>query len=265
MRIATQETRRSWAVLSVLTCSASIVMVTGCAAKPRYANVEVLASIRELAPGDAWTLEAAAYRATYDALAANDSTRVVVTPISDNSLSEVPLLDAVSPHEGLFGMNERDARLRRTALTALANAALSELGQRTTGRGRTEIINAIFGAANRFESVTKGARNLLVILSSGFEQSSILNMADYRLTLNSNATLGRVLEHLKATGQVVDLRGTDVCMIGITSGDGHWADFNRSRGVRRFWQRYFADSGANLVGYGTDIQSCRALANEVGS
>jgi len=253
---------RVFAICRLSVYLALAITTTGCGATSLSAHVEVLASIKHSAPGNAWDLEAESYRAIYTALLGRNGVRIVITPISDHSLAEASLFDEVSPIKSLFGMNDYDASQERKALATKAERALAILQSRQFGSKRTEIINAIFGAADRFEAAPHDASRLLIILANSFEQSSILNMADYHLNLNSGAIRRRVLDHLKATGQLVALHGVDVCMLAVTNGDDNWADYNRSRGVRRFWQDYFAAAGAHLVGYGAAIGSCGPLAND---
>jgi hypothetical protein len=237
------------------------MVITGCGAASPSIHVEVLASIRHSASGSAWNVEAESYRGICTALLGRNDIRIVITPISDRSLTEASLFDEISPGESLFGKNDYDASRERKSLARKAEDVLATLLSRRSGSPRTEIINAIVGVADRFAAAPHDASRLLVIVSTAFEQSSILNMADYHLNLNSGAIRRRVLEHLKATGQLVNLRGVDVCMLAITNGDHNWADYNRSRGVRRLWRDYFAAAGARLMGYGAAIGSCQPLAN----
>jgi hypothetical protein len=218
-------------------------------------HVEVLASIRHLASGDAWDLEEQAYRAVYHGFLGQSGFRLVITPISDASLVEATTFDKVSPEESFFGQNHDDAEHERNLVIRQAEGVLRSLAARRSGKNRTEIINAIVMAADRLRG-DLASSHILIVLSTGFEQSSVMNMADYRLTLNDDATRKRLIDHLKVTGQVPDLRGATVCMVGITNGAGGWSDYNRRRGVQRFWQDYFAAAGANLVGYGSTVASC---------
>jgi hypothetical protein len=246
-----------WSV--ALSSALLVASVSACASDPEGVHVEVLVSVRHLAPGSAWDLETQSFRATYAELLSRSGYRVVVTPISDHSLGEASLFDQIAPIESFFGSNHDDAQSQRTVQEKKAEGALSVLDSRRSGPKRTEIINAIVGAKDRFEADSRFLHRLLIIVSTGFEQSSVVNMADYNLKLNWPFMRKRLIDHLKATGQVVDLRAVDVCMLAITSGDGNWADYNRSRGVRKFWEDYLAAGGANLVGYGGTIGSCRAL------
>ena len=244
----------------VLAVAVSSVGCTGCGSKTESVHVEVLAGVRHVAPGDAWDLEVRAYRATYGELLRRDGYRVVIAPISDRSLSEAPVFDATAAAESFFGMNQDDAEHARTQTAKRAEIALATLGSRRNGLARTEIINAVVAAHDRFDVDPGSKRHVLVILSTGFEQSSIANMADYGLRLNAPSIRRRFVEHLRATGQVVELRGVDVCMLAVTTGQGHWSDYNRSRGVRLFWRDYFAAAGARLAGYGNSVESCPPIS-----
>jgi len=246
----------------ILSALLGALSASGCGAASGSMHVETIASVRGDARDGAWALEARAFRTVASAAMAKNGFRLIVTPISDGSIGEVPLLDATAPTESFLGLNQYDADRQRRKLQRQAEGALAQLEARTRVGNRTEIINAIVGALDRFESDHVYPRRLLIILSNGFEQSSIVNMGDYDLKLNLPAIRQRLIDHLKATGQIVDLHGTDVCMIGTTNGDGHWADYNRMRGVRQFWNDYFAASGAAYIGIGPTIESCAPIATQ---
>jgi hypothetical protein len=229
-------------------------------------HVEVLAGIRHVAPGAAWDLEVQSYRAANAELLRRNGYRIVITPLSDSSLAEASIFDEVAPNASLFGSNNDDADSQLKAAEKKAEETLAILDSRRSGKMRTEILNAIVGAKDRFEADARRPRRLLIVEATGFEQSSVVNMADYNLKLNSPVIRRRLIDHLKATGQIVDLRGVEVCMLGITSGEGNWSDYNRSRGVRLFWTDYYTAAEADLVGYGGAVASCRPIAtNRVGA
>jgi len=248
------------ALLPLIAAATLPVLASACGSTNGAAHVEVVAAVRHVAPGEAWDLEAASYRATFHELLQQNGDRLVVTPLSDRSLSETPIFNLIAPTESFVGSNHDDAEHDRSKDEAEAAISLKTLAARRAGSKRTEIIDALVGAHERFDADDEHVVRLLLVISTGFEQSSIVNMADYGLKLNAPTIRRRLIAHLKATGQVVDLRGIRVCMLGITGGEGGW-DYNRRKGVRLFWEDYFRAAGAVLEGYGPTAASCRPLAS----
>jgi len=169
-------------------------------------------------------------------------------PVSDASATERPLLDESIPGESVVGKNSRQLRDMASADRLAAEKALGDLSRRTDGRQRTEIIAAVNGAAERFLDDGPGTKKYLLILTTGYEQSSIVNMADVRLDLRQ--ATWPLIRRLTRTGAMPNLRGVDVCMGSVTSGLGAWADTPQYRRIHAFWGAFFAQSGARLVSYG---------------
>jgi hypothetical protein len=230
-----------------------IFAVAGCG-NPHPAHIEALTATRREAPGAAWQVEEAAYRHLTNA-AIKSGWRVVVTPITDRSLAVPPLFDTTIPAFSIFGENEYHLKKDIAADRSRADQALRTLWT-YPGVNRTEILAAVNGAADRFED-DSADRKVLVIISTGYEQSSIVNMADYNADLY--AATRRILHHMRVTRTLPRLSGVSVCMAGITSGQHNWADLKRSRDVRHFWHAFFSATGARLVSYGVSLEGCGAL------
>ncbi len=216
-------------------------------------HVEVIASTRHEAPGNAWVVESRAF----DYVARNGSKpgwRVIVTPIAERSLTAASPYDESTPPKSVFGPNDLDRSKKADADYVKAKRMFASTFAVPDGSARTEIIAAIGAAADRIQSDSGATNRLLVILSTGFEQSSIVNMGDYGLDLARSSA--HILAHLRQTGTLPNLRGVDVCMAGITSGLGDWTDLKRAREIERFWRRFFAASGARLISYGVSIETC---------
>jgi hypothetical protein len=232
----------------------TIFAATACG---RSTHVEILASIPAAAPGAAWTVEKTAYEKAVKQ-AFRQGWHVVVAPISDHSLTEEPLVSVDFPSLSAMGLTQGQFSMRMLGpAEQRARTALSTIRARSNSKQRTEIIAAVLASSDRFTDDAQREK-LLVILSTGFEQSSFLNMGDYRLDLNDRVG-ERIIEHLKTVGAFPRLKGVRVCMAGITSGKNDWADPIRARNVKHFWHRFFSAAGADLVLYDVSIDGCSLL------
>jgi hypothetical protein len=222
--------------------------MTGCSAQQTH--VEVLASVRADAPGPAWAAEAGDYR-ILERSVFNPGYHVVVAPISDSSSTERTLFDEVMPVYSISGLNPRQLNDLADRFRKKSEVSLGLLWMRQTGRARTEIIAAAAGAAERFADDPKGTRKILVILSTGFEQSSVVNMADSSQNLKTQTW--PVIRHLAKSDMLPRLNGVEVCMGSISSGLHGWADSPQYRRIHGFWSALFNVAGARLVGYGPSL------------
>jgi hypothetical protein len=223
--------------------------LSGC----RHGHVELLASTRLQAADNAWDFEAAAFQDAVSRAVAPGQ-RLVIAPISDRSWAESSLFDASIPEFSLFGQNQHFIDVEVKEKRVAAKGVLTTLDQRRRGSNRTEIFSAVSAAANRFGTDEPETRKLLVILSTGFEQSATVNMADYNLSLDEALTdkLIRQMGHVRTMPR---LEGVDVCMAGITAGQGRF-DIIRGERIHRFWDAYFHAAGGRLASYGPTLQNC---------
>jgi hypothetical protein len=212
----------------------------------RTDHIEILASVKADAPGNAWTLESDNFNAIGSALF-GPGQHVVVTALSDRSATEPAIFDDTVAAQSLLGDNDMVLHDKANVMRRGFVDALGQLAARRTGRPRTEIIEAVVAAAERFRDDAPGAGKSLVIFSTGFQQSGILNMGDASLSLR-RATPA-VLKALRRRNYVPDLSGIKVCMAGITAGDKQWADANEAFAIRDFWDQYFRAAGAQLIGF----------------
>ena len=229
-------------------------MLAGCSGET---HVEVLASNHHQARGNAWPLERDAFLQLANT-GIQPGWHIVVSPISERSFALQALYDEALPAYSFVGTNFYQQDLAKKKGQADVKKALAVLDANRAGSDRTEIIAAIGSAAKRFGGDKGSSKKILVILSSGFEQSSVINMADYHLDLNE-ATAKHIVEHLQQLGTMPQLSGVDVCMAGITAGDHQWADQKRLVNIEHFWELFFTSAGANLVWYEPTLKGCPAL------
>jgi hypothetical protein len=118
----------------------------------------------------------------------------------------------------------------------------------------SEIIAALKAAGQR----VKGPGEILV-LSHGFEQSTLMNLYDYYLNLQSPRVRARLLEKVKTAIGLPDLKGQEVCFAGLTSGSGSEASARLTSALELFWNQLIEASGGRLVGYSYSPQLCGFL------
>ncbi len=237
----------------------AVALLAACSSRPSH--VEILAAIRADAPGQAWPLETAAYRELGTALF-GPGQHVVVTPLSDLSATEASVFDQSVESDSLVGANPMQIKERAAKIRADYDRAIVPLAERHVDRPRTEIISAVVASASRFEDDPADADKVLVILSTGFEQSGVLNMGDASLSLRAETPA--ILASLRHRDLVPNLAGVRVCMAGITAGANGWADTNAALAIKTFWDDYFRATGARLIDFSPTISAtCLAAVRRV--
>lgn len=240
-----------------------MALVCGCllnACQPPRTNsgfVQVVADAKAVAPGTEWGNETELFQR--DVLSeVGDGDRLLVAPIDANSYSDAPVFDETFPAVSIQNV-PLTVTMRTRDLRNAAVAAFGRLGLSNESR-RTEIVGAILAAGNRFET-SRATRKVLVIISSGFEQSGLVNMADVRMRLAPGLT-SELIRAIRARGELPSLSGVDVCFGGITAGENGWAEQRRLLEIGEFWRQFFMASGARLRSYGAAFHGCvqRAVA-----
>jgi hypothetical protein len=235
-------------------CRLPLLLILGvlaaCSGKPSH--VDILASVKADAPGPAWTLENSAYAALGKALF-GPGQHVVVTPVSDLSATEAPIFDESVEGDSLIGDNPLQIKERAAQIRMEYDNVRDKLDTHRAGRPRTEIISAVVASASRFKNDTQNTDKVLIILSTGFEQSGMLNMGDASLSLR--AATPAILHALRHRNLIPDLSGVKVCMAGITPGENGWADTNASLAIKSFWDAYFRAAGARLIDFGPTLSA----------
>lgn len=209
--------------------------------------------MRDTAPGAAWGRELAILRENV-LPHVGPGDRLVVAPIGSHSYTDSPVLDLTLESASAIGSNPLQLTLRNRNLLRHAYAAAVRGLANDRSTANTEIIAATMAAADRFGS-NPGAAKVLILDSTGYEQSSLLNMADVRQQLDAD-TIAQLVERIRRANELPRLDGMRVCVAGISAGEGGWAVERRIIDVRAFWQAFFRASGATLVSYGTTPEGC---------
>lgn len=231
---------------------AALLLLTACGSKPGP-FVQVLISIGESAPRDAQGHYADLLEKQVMAQLPN-GTRLQLAPI-DHRAFTASAVTINYPGDSLLsrptGLEERKARQNQIAA---AESALAEFAKRPAGSG-TEIIGAVQAAAKRFQGAP-GGKKLLILLTTGFEQSEFFNLYDTLLDLQQPQTIDQLLAKVKAGGAIPDLHGVTVCVAGITNGDDNNAPLRLVSGLEHWWRAYFSAAGATLASYGAGLEGC---------
>jgi hypothetical protein len=226
----------------------ALTILAACSSKPSH--VDILASVKADAPGPAWSLESSAYAALGKALF-GPGQHVVVTPVSDLSATEAPIFDESIDGDSLIGANPMQIKERAAQVRVEYESVRVKLAFHRASRPRTEIISAVVASASRFKEDAQNTDKVLIILSTGFEQSGMLNMGDASLSLRSATPA--ILRALRHRNLIPEISGVKVCMAGITPGENGWADTNASLAIKSFWAEYFRAAGARLVDFGPTL------------
>ncbi len=215
--------------------------------------IQVLANVRDTAPGEAWNRELAVLRdVVLPHIAPGDD--FIVAPVGAHAYTDAPVVDLVLEEPSAFGANPLQLTLRNRRLLRSAYSAAERGLEDDRSTNETEIVAATMAAADRFASAER-AQKILILDSTAYEQSNVVNMADIRQSLDT-AAIARLIAHLRRVNELPDLRGVLVCVTGITAGEHGWADEQRVLDVRAFWRAFFSASGATLVAYGTSPEPC---------
>lgn len=88
-------------------------------------------------------------------------------------------------------------------------------------------------------------RRVLVLLSDMLHASEGLNLETARVT---EGFIGQTISRLKDRGDIPDLKGVSIYVAGATARTD-----DEFRQIRRFWERVFHESGADLRSYGRTL------------
>lgn len=165
--------------------------------------------------------------------------RIVVGKIQKTTeASFEPFVNRVIPGDpGLMDVEE-DVRDQQRALQRTIQLAIDSVFGNPTFSGGTNIVSALRLVKQVFP---QSDRRVLVLLSDMQHVSSEFNLEKAALTGNFvEETLGR----LQQAGRIPDLKGMAVYVAGATAKTDE-----RYNQIKEFWDRLFAQSGAELKTY----------------
>ncbi|MHB8433933.1 MAG: hypothetical protein ACYC8W_07370 [Candidatus Tyrphobacter sp.] len=230
---------------------ACATLLVGCGPRTRF--IQVLANVRDAAPGAAWPREMRILKtAVLPYVGAGDT--LVVAPIGDHAYTDAPVADVTLERSSAFGANPLQSTLRNQALLRGLFAMVERRLEADRSSGHTEIIAATMAAMDRFNG-EPNASKILILDSTGYEQSSLVNMADVHQQLDPRS-IALLIASIRRANELPSLSGVRVCVAGISSGEGGWAVERRVLAIRAFWRAFFRAAGARLVSYGITPTGC---------
>jgi hypothetical protein len=247
--------RPSSRVVHLAFLTSLLIVLTACA-KLRTAHVELLLNDGLTAPGDAWKTETLLFD-----LALKDVNRqgwhIVIAPISDRSYATSPVFDETLPRADVTSeINPTDIDDFLAPVLSREHEALEAIKVFPQVQGRTEIFAAIKASADRLQLEPDSVDKLMILISTMWEQSGAVNMADAQLRLDERET-ERILDHLAKAHLQPNLRGVQICVAGLSAGLNDTLRSSQQGHVGAFWQAYFTRAGGTLVSYNVSLDGCK--------
>jgi hypothetical protein len=211
---------------------------------PPGAAVELLVAAGPAIPGGRWP----AYRAMATAVAgcAPAGTALTLRPITDHSLTELPLFSGAVPEQS--GQNAVNPLRYATDLRAFAAheaAAVDRLPRLGKNDGGSDPLGALTAAGQGLRLGSGGEKHVVVAVFNGWQQTRALNLFAYRR--DPAASTGPAIRSLRASGALPDLTGSDVVIVGLTPGVSSMrTDDAQLAGLCRFWRGVVEAGGGTL-------------------
>jgi hypothetical protein len=212
---------------------------------PAGASVELLVAAGPTIPAGRWR----AYRAMATAVAgcAGPGTAITLRPITDRSLTELPLFTGTIPVE--TGQNAVNPLRYRTALLGFAAreaAAVDRLPAVGAGASGSDPLGALTAAGQDHSVAPTGSKHVVVAIFNGWQQTRALNVFSYQR--DPAGSTGAAVRALRASGALPELGGTDVVIVGLTAGaTAMQTSDTQLAGLCRFWRGVVAASGGKLT------------------
>jgi hypothetical protein len=176
-----------------------------------------------------------------------------------------------------FAKDSAKARMKRfitdTVSIALRNILYSKRSERKTCAGYTNIIDALNQSASLLNNNKNFSSNLEQLANDAagndnYEYENIILLFSDMINENRERTMNftefgtytqkqvlKKLEDIKKEEKIPRLNKAKVIVYGATSTNGNSGYVNiQIENVKLFWQRFFKDSGAELIAYGYDTE-----------
>ena len=213
--------------------------------EPAGANLEVLVAAGPTIPGGRWP----AYRAmaTAAAACAGAGSSLTLRPITDRSLTELPLFTMTVPEQS--GQNAVNPLRFATELRAFAvreAAAVDRLpavGKDATG---SDPLGALAAAGQNLRLERPDSKRVVVLIFNGWQQTQALNLFAYRR--DPAGSSAAAVRSLRASGALPELAGTEVAIAGLTAGATTMRiSDDQLAGLCRFWRGIVEASEGTLT------------------
>jgi hypothetical protein len=207
-------------------------------------EVELLVAAGPTIPGGRWP----AYRAMAKAVAgcAGAGTSVTLRPITDKSMTELPLFAGTIPEQK--GQNAVNPLRYATDVRAFANREaaavdrLPEFGLKATG---SDPLGALSVAGQNLRIGATGSKHVVIAIFNGWQQTRELNLFSYQR--DPAGSTGAAVRSLRASGALPDLAGSEVVIVGLTSGVSTMQTSDAQlAGLCRFWRGVVEAGGGTL-------------------
>jgi hypothetical protein len=211
---------------------------------PAGTDVELLVAAGPTIPGGRWP----AYRAMATAVAAcaAPGTALTVRPITDKSMTELPIFTGTLPER--TGQNEVNELRYATDVRAFARreaAAVDRLPQLGKSASGSDPLGALAAAGQTLRLQPAGSKHVVIAIFNGWQQTRTLNLFAYqRDPAGSTAPAVRAL---RGSGALPDLGGSEVIVVGLTPGASSMQTSDAQlAGLCRFWRGVVEAGGGKI-------------------
>jgi hypothetical protein len=207
-------------------------------------SVELLVAAGPTIPGGRWT----AYRTMAAAVAgcAGPGTTVTLRPITDGSLTELPLFSGVVPDRtGQNAVNPLRYATDLRGFSAREAAAVDRLPGVAKSATGSDPLGALSAAGQSLRIGATGSKHVVIAIFNGWQQTRALNL--FRYQRDPAASTEATVRSLRASGALPDLAGSDVVIVGLTAGVSSMQTSDAQlAGLCRFWRGVVEAGGGSL-------------------
>ena len=212
---------------------------------PAGTAVELLVAAGPTIPGGRWP----AYRAMATAVAAcaAPGTALTLRPITDKSLTELPVFTGAVPEaSGQNAVNELRYATEVRAFARREAAAVDRLPQIGKDAGGSDPLGAFAAAGQSLRLGPAGSKHVVVAIFNGWQQTRALNLFSYQR--DPAASTGSAVRALRGSGALPDLGGSEVVVVGLTPGVSSMQTSDAQlAGLCRFWRGVVEAGGGRVA------------------
>ncbi|HEX3465176.1 MAG TPA: hypothetical protein VHS78_14105 [Candidatus Elarobacter sp.] len=212
---------------------------------PAGTEVELLVAAGPTIPGGRWP----AYRAMATAVAAcaAPGTALTLRPITDKSMTELPVFSgAVPDRSGQNAVNELRYATDVRAFARREAAAVDRLPAIGKGAAGSDPLGAFAAAGQSLRLGPAGSKHVVIAIFNGWQQTRALNLFSYQR--DPAGSTGPAVRALRGSGALPDLGGSEVIVVGLTPGDASMQTSDAQlAGLCRFWRGVVEAGGGKVA------------------
>ncbi|HYF79942.1 MAG TPA: hypothetical protein VD973_22755 [Symbiobacteriaceae bacterium] len=228
---------------------AALLLMTGCAASPAAepAGRPVIVLV-DLSGSTAAVASTYRQQAQTIINSLKGGEHLLVLPISSSSLTATAAVDLRFPAYRRFTTNEftHGRAMKKARDEALAKVDAMLTAPRTESARRTAIIDGLLQA----QDLLGGQPGTICIISDMVEDSDLA-----RFEALTDEAIPTLLETIGSRKPAFPA-GTKVHVAGLSAA-GNYLEPARVLTIRRFWEAFFAEAGAELIGYGPEFHNLK--------